>query len=174
MKFTAYWPGCDIWRGWHYLGFFFFFSFLFFCVPEFVAKTQNSFVPDDRFDGFPVLSLCDQPGDALNPVRAVLFYLKRTQQFRPGCRCLFISTAWDNEVLLKNTISFWLCEMIMTAYRSSGREDSLSQYQSHEIWGIASTLLFKRNSAVEQVLKAGVWSRLISPPFMYGTSHTSP
>ena len=71
-------------------------------------------------------------------------------------RCLFISTDQDKKELSKNTISFWLCEVTKRVYQSSDREDALPQYCTHEVWRIAPTLLFKRNLAVNQVLKAEV------------------
>ena len=53
-------------------------------MPEFVAKTQNSSVPDTRFEGFTIPSLKDfTDGDpdemVLCPVRAVCAYLQRTE-----------------------------------------------------------------------------------------------
>ena len=57
----------------------------------------------------------------------------------------------------KNTVSFWLRETIKKAYQSSGEEDNALRIRTHEVRGIAPTLLFRRNFAVDQVLRAGVW-----------------
>ena len=81
-----------------------------FPLSDFVAKTQNSSVPDDRFDRLSVPSLQDFIDNdldemALCPVRAVQLHLKRTQQFHPVCKCLFISTGQYKKEVSKNTLS---------------------------------------------------------------------
>ena len=141
-------------EGWHSLSFSF--------VPEFVAKTQNPSVYDPRFEEFEVPSLRDFTGDdpdemLLCPVRAVRQYLKRTRQLRPACNRLFIATGRNKKEVSKNTISFWLREVIKKAYHSSEGGVDLPRVRAHEVRGIAPSLLFKRNFAVEQVLKAGTW-----------------
>ena len=142
-------------EGWKSLSFSF--------VPDFVAKTQNPSVPDHRFDGFTIPSLKDFSGDdpqemVLCPVRAVRLYLKRTQPLRSSDHGrLFLATGRNKKEVSKNTISFWLRETIKRAYQSSGEEDTAPKIRAHEVRGIAPTLLFRRNFAVDQVLRAGVW-----------------
>ena len=132
-------------------------------VPDFVAKTQNPSIPDHRFDGFSIPSLKDFTGDdpeemLLCPVRAMRLYLKRTRSLRSSEQGrLFLSTGRSKKVVSKNTISFWLRETIRKAYEASGQEAKAVRIRTHEIRGIAPTLLFRRNFAVEQVLRAGVW-----------------
>ena len=58
----------------------------------------------------------------------------------------------------KNTISFWIREVIRKAYVSSG-EDLPPRIRAHETHGIAPSVAFKRNFAVGQVMRAGVWAR---------------
>ena len=57
----------------------------------------------------------------------------------------------------KNTISFWLRETITKAYESSDGEPLAPRIHDHEVREIAPTLLFRKNFAVDQVLKAGTW-----------------
>ena len=53
---------------------------------------------------------------------AVWMYLKRSRQFRPGCRHLFISTGRTKKEVSMNTISFWLLEVIKRAHQSPERK----------------------------------------------------
>ena len=142
-------------RGWNSLTFSF--------VPDFVAKTQDPSVFDARFESFTVPSLRDlTDGDQdemlLCPVRAVREYLKRTRMFRPELPRLFLSTGLRRKMVSKNTISFWIREVIRTAYVSSG-EDPPVRIRAHSTRSIAPSAAFRRNFAVGQVMKAGVWSR---------------
>ena len=102
----------------------------------------------------------DEMGQCL--VRAVQLYLKRTKQYQPDCKCLVISTGWNKKKVSKNTISFWLHEVIEWVNQSSEGEDPLPRYCAHEIKGIAPTMLFRRNFTMDQVLKAGVWKSQIT------------
>ena len=47
---------------------------------------------------------------------------------------------------------------IKRAHQSSDSKHSLPRYCAHKVKGMAPTLLFMRNFAVGQVLKAGVWN----------------
>lgn len=59
-------------------------NLLFSCIPEFVAKTQNSSFPDERYESFSVSSLWTLLGViALCPVWAMRSYLRRTWPLRP-------------------------------------------------------------------------------------------
>ena len=141
-------------RGWNSLTFSF--------VPDFVAKTQDPTVFDPRFETFTVPSLRDfTDGDQdemlLCPVRAVREYLRRTRMFRPELPRLFLSTGLRRKMVSRNTISFWLREVIRTTYLSSG-EDPPARIRAHSSRSIASSALFRSNYAVGQVMKAGVWS----------------
>ena len=82
-------------------------------------------------------------------------YLKRMNHYRMGCKCLFILTGQNKKEMSENTISYWFCEVIKRAYQSSGKDNFLSQYCANEVRRRAPTLLFKRNFAVDLVLKIG-------------------
>lgn len=70
-------------RGWKSLAFEF--------ILEFIAKTQNTSVHDERFVSFSIPSLGDFVDNdpdkmLLCPVRVLCAYLKRTRDLRPGHR----------------------------------------------------------------------------------------
>ena len=141
-------------RGWAEVSFSF--------VPGFVAKTQDPSSLAPRFEGFSVSALpnarnnCN--GRLLCPVRAVRCYLDCTAAHRPLCEQLFV-TAGRSKEISKTTVSFWLRKTISRAYELSGTEQPVPASRAQETRGIAPSLLFKKNFAVDQVLKAGTWRR---------------
>ena len=69
-----------------------------------------------------------------------------------------ISTFQRKKRVSYNTHSFWLRSVINHAYTSASDEDCRARWvKAHEVWRIATSLLFRRNYAVHQVLKAGTW-----------------
>ena len=60
---------------------------------------------------------------------------------------------------MKTTVS-WLRKTISRAYELSGTALPVPAPRARETRGIALSLLFKKNFAVDQVLKAGTWRRL--------------
>ena len=132
-------------------------------VPGFVAKTQDQSSLDPRFESFTVPALPrsrDSPdGRLLCPVRAVKHYLSCTAGHRPRCERLFITSGRTKKEISKNTVSFWLCRVISLAYQLSGKPLPTPSPLARETRGIAPSLLFKKNYAVSQVLKAGTWRR---------------
>ena len=58
----------------------------------------------------------------------------------------------------RNTISFWLRSVISMAHASALKEDCRSLRSELTNSGRLRSLLFKRNCAVQQALKAGTWS----------------
>ena len=131
-------------------------------VPGFVAKTQDQSSFDPRFESFAVPALpkssSSPNGRLLCPVRAVKRYLDHTAKHRPRCERLFITTGRTKEIA-KNTVSFWLRKVISLAYQLSGKPLPSPSPLARETRGIAPSLLFKKNYAVSQVLKAGTWRR---------------
>ena len=132
-------------------------------VSGFVAKTQDpsSFAP--WFEGFTVPALPNarnnRNGRLLCPVRAVRHYLDRTAAHRPRCERLFVTAGSSKEEISKTTVSFWLRKTVSRAYELSGTEQPVPAPRARETRGIAPSLLFKKNFAVNQVLKAGTWHR---------------
>ena len=141
-------------RGWSEVSFSF--------IPGFVAKTQDPSSLAPRFEGFTVPALPNARnnlnGKLLCPVRAVRCYLDRTSAHRPRCERLFV-TAGRSKKISKTTVSFWLRKSVSRAYQLSGTEQPVPAPRAWETRGIAPSLLFKKNFAVDQVLKAGTWCR---------------
>ena len=127
-------------------------------LPEFLAKNQapGSVSPTIII---PALTRILAPDDAdrrLCPVRALKFYLKRTQPLRASThRRLFISYNADyaSDISLQ-TLSRWLREVIKQAYLSS---DTPFTPRVHEIRAWAASLAFKHSVPLNVVLEAAYW-----------------
>ena len=132
-------------------------------VPRFVAKTQDPSSLAPRFEGFSVPALPNvrnnRNGRLLCPVRAVRRYLNHTAAHRPRCERLFVTAGRSKKEMSKTTVSFWLRKTISRAYELSGTAQPVPAPRTRETRGIAPSLLFKKNFAVDQVLKAGTWRR---------------
>ena len=131
-------------------------------VTGFVAKTQDPSCLAPRFEGFSVPALPNarknRNGRLLCPVRVVKVYLDRTASHRPRCERLFV-TAGRSKKISKTTVSFWLRKTILRAYELSGTALPVPAPRARETRGIAPSILFRKNFAVDQVLKAGTWRR---------------
>ena len=142
-------------RGWAEVSFSF--------VSGFVAKTQDPSSLAPRFEGFSVPALPNarknRNGRLLCPVRAVRCYLDRTAAHRPLCERLFVTAGHSKKEISETTVSFWLRKTISRAYELSGTAQPVLAPRAREMRGIAPSLLFKKNFAVDQVLKAGTWRR---------------
>ena len=132
-------------------------------VTGFVAKTQDPSSLTPWFEGFSVPALPNarknRNGRLLCPVRAVRVYLDRTAPHRPRCERFFVTAGRSKKEIAETTVSFWLRKTISRAYELSGTALPVPAPQAHETHGIAPSLLFKKNFAVDQVLKAGTWRR---------------
>ena len=98
-------------------------------------------------------------GRLLCPVRAVRCYLDHTAAHRPRCEWLFVTAGRNTKEIAKNTVSFWLRKTISRVYQLSRRSVPDPPPRAQETRGIVPSLLFKKNFAVDQVLKAGTWRR---------------
>ena len=131
-------------------------------VTGFVAKMQDPSSLAPRFEDFSVPALPNarnnRNGRLLCPVRVVRCYLDRTAPHRPRCERFFV-TAGRSKEIAKTTVSFWLRKTISRAYKLSGTALPVPAPRAREMRGIAPSLLFKKNFAVDQVLKAGTWRR---------------
>ena len=98
-------------------------------------------------------------GRLLCPVRAVKVYLDRTAPHRPRCERLFVTAGRSKKEISKTTVSFWLRKTISRTYELSGTALPVPAPRARETRGIAPSILFRKNFAVDQVLKAGTWRR---------------
>ena len=132
-------------------------------VTGFVAKTQDTSSLAPRFEGFSVPALPNarknRNGRLLCPVQAVKVYLDRTASHRPRCERLFVTAGRSKKEIAKTTVSFWLRKMISLTYELSGTALPVPAPRARETRGIAPSILFRKNFAVDQVLKAGTWRR---------------
>ena len=132
-------------------------------VTGFVAKTQDPSSLAPRFEGFSVPALPNarnnRNGRLLCPVRAVRVYIDRTAPHRPRCEWFFVTAGRSKKEIAKTTVSFWLRKTISRAYELSGMALPVPAPRARETRGIAPSLLFKKNFAVDQVLKAATWCR---------------
>ena len=71
----------------------------------------------------------------------------------------FVTAGRSKKEIAKTTVSFWLRKTISRAYELSGTALPVPAPRARETRGIAPSLLFKKNFAVDQVLKAGTWRR---------------
>ena len=131
-------------------------------VTGFVAKTQDPSSLAPRFEDFSVPALPNARNNRngrLCPVRAARCYLDCTAPHRLRCERLFVTAGRSKEEISKTTVSFWLRKTISLAYELSGTALPMPAPRAREMRGIAPSLLFKKNFAVDQVLKAGTWHR---------------
>ena len=149
-------------------------------VTGFVAKTQDPSSLAPRFEGFSVLALTNarknRNGRLLCPVRAVKVYLDRTAPHRPRCERLFVAAGRSKKEISKTTVSFWLRKTISRAYELSGTALPVPAPRARETRGIAPSILFRKNFAVDQVLKVGTWRRhtTFTRHYLRDIAHKSP
>ena len=129
-------------------------------MPEFIAKNQDPTKADPRFWSFSVPSLYDFVGGeeeemVLCPVRAIRTYLKRTKHLRPEFKRLFVSTKDNPKPITKNSVSYWLKEVIRRAYELN--HSSCPKAKAHELRSVGTSLVFRKNLSINQVLQAGIW-----------------
>ena len=95
----------------------------------------------------------------LCPIRALRRYLKITSKVRPEYSRLFVSShKKGKKPISKNTISYWIRNVISDAYKNSHERDTeLVKVKAHEVRAIATSLLFKKNSSLSEVMEAASW-----------------
>ena len=123
-------------------------------ILSFLTRFEEFLIPfiDDFVDG-------DRDELLLCPIRALHKYLSRTEQYCSGIEGLFASTGRHKKQVSCNTISFCLCWVITLALTSAPEEDCRClRVRAREVRKVATSLLFKSNYVVHQVLKAGTWS----------------
>ena len=133
--------------------------------PEFIAKTQIPGDPSTRYDPITIpalTNLIDKSDEEylLCPLRALQRYLSRTSAARPRCTRLFMSTTStvNHRSISKNTVSFWIRSVIKSAYQEAPQSDlKLWKVSAHEVRAIATSLLFKQNASVKEVMNAASW-----------------
>ncbi|XP_076048954.1 uncharacterized protein LOC143029809 [Oratosquilla oratoria] len=139
-------------KGWQEVSFTF--------LPQFIAKNQDLAKADPRFWSFSIPSLYDFVGGehaemVLCPVRAIRTYLRRTKPLRPDLPRLFVSSRGKPKPVTKTSISYWIKEVIRRAYTMSPTD--CPRAKAHDLRAIGTSLAFRKNLSVNQVLQAGIW-----------------
>ncbi|PIK41932.1 hypothetical protein BSL78_21219 [Apostichopus japonicus] len=120
--------------------------------PAFLAKNQVlSFLPGDIF--IPeIKSLSSIAEDKLwCPVRALKWYLNKTQHLRGTTTTLFILPRAPYSAASKDTISRWLAEIIRPFTTGTITP------RAHDIRGVAASTALFAGVPVEDILKAAAW-----------------
>ena len=135
--------------------------------PTFLAKTQ--LVEGPRTVGKPVvikaLSSILTKGDedrCLCPVRAVKYYLKRTESLRENKKKLFVSYQKNHEgEIAKGTITGWIRKAVTCCYELCKKDRQLQQLYrvgAHDLRRFSSSWAFERNVSLESIMTACRWS----------------
>lgn len=129
-------------------------------LPEFIAKTDTGVHSTPREFRIKSLTPLVGPEDEerlLCPVRALSHYLRRTSSgTRP--RNLFLSVKCPSRPMSKAAISFFLRDTIKSAHASF--PDSTCpeiKVRAHDIRGIATSMLMRKNCSVPTILRAARW-----------------
>ena len=134
-------------------------------TPDFVAKTQVPGDPSTAYKPITIPALSNMLGqdeldNLLCPLRALKTYLSKTAAARPKCLRLFVSSVatFKHKSVTKNTISFWIRTVIKNAYNSVQKDDLLLwKISAHEVRALATSLLFKHNHSLKDVMAAASW-----------------
>ena len=102
-----------------------------------------------------------EPDRTLCPVRALRFYLSRTESIRAGRKPLFLPLrATESGTLSPNTISAWIRKTISLAYQIAGKDEALARLHSvraHETRALSASWDALRNTSVGDIMAACRW-----------------
>ena len=137
-------------------------SVLLFPGMQFLAKTE--LVSKDILKPVQVCSLTrilgnDDRDRVLCPVRALKFYLKRTEDIRGSRKRLFLAfkKGYKHEIC-RNTVSGWLKKTVLLNYELASKDTrALYQVKAHQVRAMASSYAFHRNCSMERILMACSW-----------------
>ena len=127
-------------------------------LPHFIAKTERADAPVPR--SFRVLSLREfagglEEGSLLCPVWVVNIYLRHTNSVVVRASSLFVSPCSHSRPISKNTVSYFLREVISEA--GAVRVDVAAPLRAHSVRGVATSVSFLRNWLISKVLEAATW-----------------
>ena len=127
-------------------------------IPQFVAKSESLTRSIPR--SFLVKSLSDFAAGLdddllLCPVRVLGIYLDRIASFAPLRHRLFVSPRRPSRSLSKNTVSFFLRDVISSAGAS---RLEVGRIRAHDVRSVSTSVAFHRNWSVSVVLDSATWS----------------
>ena len=138
-------------------------------LPGFIAKTQKVDRSETALNPVTVPALSstvgrDLPDRTLCPVRALLFYLDRTNVRTDPARLkrLFVSFKPGHKGdIVKVTISGWIKGLIKSAYEKVGSDDvphlTHTHFQARELRALATSLAFHQHHSLRQIMEAAAW-----------------
>ena len=89
------------------------------------------------------------------PVRSLRVYLERVKSAVSRASSLFVSPRLPSRQISKNTVSFFLREVISGT--GAVRGDVVTPLRAHSIRGIAISTVFMQSWSVSKVLEAASW-----------------
>ncbi len=135
--------------------------------PAFMAKTHNM-CQKGVLEAIVVNSLKDVSGKDpdldydLCPVRAVKYYMAKTEAIRKDLKPLFLTyKAGATKPAAKNTISSWVKQLIVFSYENAPKDQemlALCSTSTHEIRALSASLALFNNVAIEDILDCCRWS----------------
>ena len=95
----------------------------------------------------------------LCPIRALRYYLDKTEDIRQGKHLLFISFKDGLSVdIQRATIFSWLKQTVLLAYHSSDLgTQNISKVEAHDVCSIATSIVFKGGVSLDQILGTCFW-----------------
>ena len=131
---------------------------------NFIAKNQDLTI-DSSPRQFEIPALYDfagpdLPDRLLCPVRAMRYYLHKSDQIRTKeKKQLFISHSKKKKgEITSNTVSNWIKQVIKLAYKNSKDEDlNLAHVRAHETRALAASTAFAHNLALKDINRACYW-----------------
>ena len=130
----------------------------------FIAKNQD-LTQDNKPRQFNIPALYDfagpdLPDRKLCPVRALRYYIHRTDQFRTSeKKALFISLNKNHQGdITSNTLGSWIKNVIKLAYQNAQDSDlTLAKATAHEVRALASSTAFQTNLSMKEINAACYW-----------------
>ncbi|VDI70318.1 Hypothetical predicted protein [Mytilus galloprovincialis] len=125
--------------------------------PSFLAKNQ---LPD-KGSGLITIPALPHTADnqVLCPVRALLVYLASSAKLRSaGSSRLFIPIKKGISDISAKTISTWICNTVILAYKSASSVVLVKhQVKAHEVRALASSWNIFNSSSMSEIMSAGFW-----------------
>jgi len=123
--------------------------------PSFLAKNQRvNFLPDPIFIADISRFSSVREDRFWCPVRALRFYLKKTESFRQVGSSLFLSLNAPHSGVSPDTISRWLVQVISFDGKALSGPGTP---RAHDVRALAASWAFFKGIPVSDILKAAVW-----------------
>ena len=90
---------------------------------------------------------------SLCPIRALRYYLDKTQDLRSNQELVFVSFKKNFNKVISPTISSWIKQTVILCYQLSDQE-ALHQVKAHDVRVFAASKAFQGGVSLEQILSA--------------------